>query len=62
MRKINIAHHSMTNNIYASIFHTRVVTTNVMTNVFPHLYDLYEKRKKTLLLLNNSAFKKYYQI
>ena len=28
-----------------------------MANVFPHCYDLYKKRKKTMLLLNNSVFK-----
>ena len=35
---------------------------NVMTNVFPHCYDLYKQRKKTMLLLNNPIFKKYNQI
>ena len=33
-----------------------------MTNVFPHCYDLYKKRKNTMLLLNNSVFREYDQI
>ena len=34
-----------------------------MTNVFPHRYDLLKKRKKTMLLLNNSSvFREYNQI
>ena len=27
---------------------------NIMANVFQHRYDLYKKRKQTMLLLNNS--------
>ena len=35
---------------------------NIMTNVFPHRYDLYKNRKKTMLLLNNPVFREYNQI
>ena len=35
---------------------------NIMTNVFPHHYDLYKNRKKTMLLLNNPVFREYNQI
>ena len=47
------------NNTDISIFEEK---KNVMTNVFPHRYDLHKKRKKTMLLLNNPVFKKYNQI
>ena len=33
-----------------------------MTNVFPLIYDLCKKIKKTMLLLNNSVFREYNQI
>ena len=34
---------------------------NIMTNIFPHRYDLHKKRKKTILLLNNSVPREYNQ-
>ena len=33
----------------------------LMADVFPH-HDLYKKRKKAMLLLNNSVFREYNQI
>ena len=35
---------------------------NIMTNVFPHRYNLYKNRKKTMLLINNPVFREYNQI
>ena len=33
-----------------------------MTNVLPHHHDLYKKRKKAMLFINNPVFKEYNQI
>ena len=35
---------------------------NIMTNVLPHHHDLYKKRKKAMLFINNPVFKEYNQI
>ena len=33
-----------------------------MANVFQHRYDLYKKRKKDNVVVNNSVFREYNQI